>query len=229
MQIEASGENLFVPWRVRDVLLGLLAVAVGALLATVLAAYWGLRAGSKEAAIIAAMVSVEGILLLVVWGFAVLRYRCGWRILGFRSLNRRDLVLVFAVFLLSVAISRIYIVGIALSGLTSFMPPTLSSLAPRAPAELMAFGVVAVVLTPIAEETFFRGFVLMGLVQRFGIVKAAAASSLLFALAHIHIGLLLPTFLLGLLLAWLYLRTRSVWSCALTHLAFNGLAFASLG
>jgi membrane protease YdiL (CAAX protease family) len=90
-------------------------------------------------------------------------------------------------------------------------------------------GFVAVVLVaPLAEELFFRGFVFGGLVDRLGVPGAAAASGLLFSLVHGQMGLILPFALIGVLLAYLYYRSGSLWPAVLAHLVYNGLAFAAL-
>ncbi|MEI7732362.1 MAG: ABC transporter permease subunit/CPBP intramembrane protease [Verrucomicrobiota bacterium] len=83
---------------------------------------------------------------------------------------------------------------------------------------------LVVAATPaICEELFFRGLVFAGL-RRFGTWPALLISSLLFALAHASIYRLLPTFLLGLLLGFVLIRTGSIFCCMLLHLLNNGLA-----
>jgi len=90
---------------------------------------------------------------------------------------------------------------------------------------LATIAVLAVVLAPVAEEIFFRGFLFTGIGNRYGYGWGAVASALLFALAHfMQPGAFLPIFLLGLLLAWLYIRIGSIWACIFTHFAYNSLA-----
>ena len=84
--------------------------------------------------------------------------------------------------------------------------------------------VLAVVVAPFAEEIFFRGFIFTGIGNRYGYGWGAVVSALLFSLAHMQPAALLPIFMLGLLLAWLYMKTGSIWVCIFTHLAYNSLA-----
>jgi membrane protease YdiL (CAAX protease family) len=77
---------------------------------------------------------------------------------------------------------------------------------------------------PIAEEVFFRGFVLTGLLKRFGVRRALLFSSLLFGLFHIDPGAIVPTFALGLILGWVYLKTGSVWPAMFAHGLHNTVA-----
>lgn len=92
----------------------------------------------------------------------------------------------------------------------------------------LALGFLAtVVAAPIAEEVFFRGFLLPAFAVQWGFVPAAFASALLFGLTHVSLGLLAPAFVSGLILAWLYRRTGSLWNCILAHGIQNSLAFAA--
>ena len=78
--------------------------------------------------------------------------------------------------------------------------------------------------TPITEEIFFRGFVYAGLVSRLGAGRAIWASAIVFGGFHILPGLIIPTFMTGLLLAWLYYKTGSIWPPIAVHAGQNALA-----
>ncbi|OOG40730.1 CPBP family intramembrane glutamic endopeptidase [Rhodanobacter sp. C05] len=88
---------------------------------------------------------------------------------------------------------------------------------------------VVVSLGPMVEELLFRGVLLSTLLQRWGAGWAVVASSLMFALAHLP-GLQWQWFglpdllLLALLLAWLRLRSGSIWPGVLAHGINNLLA-----
>ena len=82
-------------------------------------------------------------------------------------------------------------------------------------------GFTAVVVAPVCEEIIFRGY-LYGVAKRFcGPFAAALATSLAFAAAHASLMALLPLALFGLLLAWLYERTGSIWAPIAAHACFN--------
>ena len=92
----------------------------------------------------------------------------------------------------------------------------------------VVFGfVTAVIVAPIAEETFFRGFVIGGLRRRFGTAAAVLLSALLFTLPHPPVTIYPIIFLLGILLALLYVQTKSLWPGILLHALFNGVAFVA--
>src|SRR5262249_115623 len=80
-----------------------------------------------------------------------------------------------------------------------------------------------VVLPAVGAELAFRGFILSGLCRPFKPWTAILLSSFLFALYHMNVFQLLPTFLLGAVLGLLTLRSGSLWPAMLFHLLHNGL------
>jgi hypothetical protein len=85
---------------------------------------------------------------------------------------------------------------------------------------------------PLAEEIFFRGFIFAGLIRYVGSFLAMAASGAIFALFHVTsgdtIGLILPFSLVGMMFAWLYYRTGSIWASIGAHMLFNAYSFVLL-
>jgi sodium transport system permease protein len=89
-----------------------------------------------------------------------------------------------------------------------------------------AFPIVllAIAVTPaVCEELFFRGLVL-GALKRHGALVAIVGSALLFALIHGSIYRLLPTFLLGAVMGWVRVTTRSIAPGMVVHALNNGVA-----
>lgn len=83
---------------------------------------------------------------------------------------------------------------------------------------------VVALLPAVCEEIAFRGFILTGLRNGLGTRHAVVISSLLFALAHGDPFRLVPTFVLGLLLALLATRSGSLWPGVVFHASHNSLA-----
>ena len=94
-------------------------------------------------------------------------------------------------------------------------------------AKLPPFAILGL-LAPFAEEVFFRGFLLAALVPVFGGLRGALVSSSVFSVAHLNVGTLFPIFVMGMLLAWLYLRTGSLWPPVVAHSAQNLIALTVL-
>ncbi len=85
--------------------------------------------------------------------------------------------------------------------------------------------VLLAAVAPITEELFFRGLILNGLLSRYETKKAVLVSAALFAVIHINPYQFPSGFLAGLLLAWLFVRTKSLWTCIMAHSFFNLIPF----
>ncbi len=85
------------------------------------------------------------------------------------------------------------------------------------------------VVAPIAEETFFRGFLYGGFRQRLSRIPAASISGLIFGLVHAPTGIttVIPLAALGIGLALLYEWTGSIWPGIIAHAINNSLALAA--
>jgi uncharacterized protein len=86
--------------------------------------------------------------------------------------------------------------------------------------------VAVVIFAPIAEELFFRGIVFNAWRREAGRVVAYVGSAALFSLIHVSLVSLLPIFLLGLALAWVYERTGSLLAPIVMHATVNGISVA---
>ena len=76
-------------------------------------------------------------------------------------------------------------------------------------------------VAPLWEELFFRGLVFKSFLERYSVRKAVVASSLLFALFHLNPWQAIVAFPIGVLNAWLVLRTGSLVPGMLAHFATN--------
>jgi CAAX protease family protein len=90
------------------------------------------------------------------------------------------------------------------------------------------FFLVGAVIAPIVEEFFFRGFLFQGFRQQYGWRSALLLSSAIFGLAHLDPVSLIPTFILGCVLAYVYHRSNSVWPGILFHSVINSLSLIAV-
>lgn len=90
------------------------------------------------------------------------------------------------------------------------------------------FALAIVVLAPIIEETLFRGFLFHALMRRMPWGVAAVISAICFGLIHAQLSTILPITLLGLMLAILTYRNRSIIPAIWAHAIFNGMQILSL-
>lgn len=89
---------------------------------------------------------------------------------------------------------------------------------------LMAF--TAVIVAPICEEVVFRGYIYPVLKRFSGPWVGALVSALVFSAAHGSLAALLPLFIFGLVLVFLYEWTGSIWAPIAAHFLFNGATVA---
>jgi membrane protease YdiL (CAAX protease family) len=81
--------------------------------------------------------------------------------------------------------------------------------------------VLVCVTPPFLEEAAFRGVILEQLRESFGIRPAAIVVALLFAVLHMAMLSFIPLAGMGLVLAALRIRTRSLWPAIAGHALFN--------
>jgi membrane protease YdiL (CAAX protease family) len=203
-----------VPWKFIDNWIG---VALLAVIDLVIFAIM-LRASNTEIAQSAAIALLElsyllPVILIFAWRrvhWKELRFgKFKWDVLG---VGCGLLVASYVIIILHNAI--LYLLGIDTQG--------------QAIAEMFAaldspvwFAVVAAVVAPLVEEIFFRGFLFQGFRQKYGWINAMLFSSAIFAAAHLDLVALIPTFILGCLLAYVYHRSNSLWPGIILHFLVN--------
>jgi len=231
--IENAGPQ--VPWRLRDLGLAVAwvvaaAIFVGIVLGIFFAAVEDVSDDAEMAAGLGTGLALYVVLVGAVAWFSVRRYSCGWQALGFRPAVRGGwwLPVAGAAAFLAAAyvVFRLYLVIVELLGIGWLTPKSnLPEEGFHGPVVLPLAAVVVLVAAPIAEELFFRGFLFSTLRVRWGIFWAALASGLLFGAFHFDLGLLIPFTLIGMLLAYAYAFSGSLWTSILGHFAFNTISF----
>jgi uncharacterized protein len=91
---------------------------------------------------------------------------------------------------------------------------------------LVLTAIVLVVIGPFAEELFFRG-ALSGVLGRWLGAATPLATGAVFGAAHLEPRAFPALAVLGVLLGWLYLRSRSIWPGVAVHAANNLLALVA--
>ena len=89
---------------------------------------------------------------------------------------------------------------------------------------LMAFA--AVIAAPLCEEIVFRGYLYPAAKKFAGPWVAGVFTALVFACAHASLAALLPLFIFGLVLVFVYEKTGSLWAPIAIHFCFNGATVA---
>lgn len=81
------------------------------------------------------------------------------------------------------------------------------------------------IVGPIAEELCFRGLLYTRLRSGMPKLVAALVSALVFGIVHGTAIWFCYSFLLGLVMVWLFQRFESLWASIVFHIAFNGINF----
>ena len=96
--------------------------------------------------------------------------------------------------------------------------------------DLLGVFITVLLVAPIIEEMLFRGIILEGLAKHYRLTTAVLVSSILFALVHLPVGVIvaLNIFLLALFLAWVRLESGSLMLCVICHATFNAIPFVTM-
>ena len=95
-------------------------------------------------------------------------------------------------------------------------------------AHVIPMAVSAVVVAPIVEEFFFRGFIFRLLSCRIGITAAAVLSGLYFGAVHLSLVQTVTLTIFGVVQCFLYAKTRSILYPILLHAIFNAIAVTQI-
>ncbi len=88
-----------------------------------------------------------------------------------------------------------------------------------------------VIAAPLSEEMFFRGFMFAGLRRAMSMWPAALISAAVWGSLHLgagNIGVAIQLAVFGVILAWLYERSGTLWAPVLAHAINNTIAFVLL-
>jgi len=80
---------------------------------------------------------------------------------------------------------------------------------------------LAVIAAPLCEEFIFRGLIFGGMRRSLGLLPSMLMSAALFAIMHPPVSMA-PVFVLGMITAYVYERTRSLLAPVLVHAVYNG-------
>lgn len=96
---------------------------------------------------------------------------------------------------------------------------------------LVVAGLLIVVAAPLSEELFFRGFMFAGLRRSIPLWPAAVLSAAIWGALHLgggNVGVAIQLAIFGVILAWLYERSGTLWAPILAHATNNTIAFVLL-
>lgn len=176
------------------------------------------------------LVIFDALMSYILIGFYLKKYNASWRDLGFRRFSVWRAVVTVALMLV------VFIIGIELIyQLVQFLMPGFdpnqaqeNEFTGAAP-QFKLFSLLALVIfPPLVEEAIFRGFMFPAFSKRLGLIGGAIGSSILFGLAHMQANIVVYTFFIGLVLCFLYARTKSIIPGIILHMINNYLAYMAI-
>ena len=216
----AEAQEYSVPWSIADSWLGVLLLAlVNAGLLAIVLQDPNRQLVQGAALIIIQLAYLLPLVLIFAWR------RISWKHLGFGKFDWNTLGLGCGLLIASyvvIIIHNLILMALKIDTQGSEILELFASL--ESP---VWFFFVGAVLAPIVEEMFFRGFLFQGFRQKYGWVSAALISSAIFAGAHLDLVALIPTFILGCLLAYVYNRSNSVWPGVILHVLVNAFGLCA--
>lgn len=176
---------------------------------------------------------IEGAFLIAPFYFAnrafraiALRRDLVFGALGFRRFNvKRAMLWIVFLFIVIIMLDEIYQYAINIFHLhLQTNDQSILKQSKQLPLTTYATLLASVLIAPICEEVFFRGFIFSGLLGGMSLGWAIVLSALIFAVAHADPGSFVGLFCIGLALAFLRWRLRSLWPSILFHTLNNGVA-----
>ena len=172
--------------------------------------------------------ALYGALYLSLKGALQLRYhRPVFQSLGWRRAGINPLLMIFGGILLA------FLISLGASALHTPKIPTPFDQLTGSPVELTIFGIMAIVIAPIFEELFFRGFIQPLLSRTFGVIAGVLLTAVLFGSLHLmeyawawQYALFIS--LAGAVFGWLRARTNSIIPSTVMHGAFNAVSVIAL-
>jgi membrane protease YdiL (CAAX protease family) len=87
---------------------------------------------------------------------------------------------------------------------------------------------ILIAIMPVAEEIFFRGFLLDKINNYAGKNITIFSTAILFGIAHMEYAKIYPvvlTFLMGIILAYIVFKTKNLFSAIIAHVTYNVIVY----
>jgi membrane protease YdiL (CAAX protease family) len=225
-------------WRGRDVALIIVGVVLvfilgfGALTLFLGPAEFNGLSDSSMIRVSAGLGALETVALVgSVYFLGIRRRGLDWASAGLRAISNNWLVVALLAGLVAIPLTGLIAAGVqTILGIPE-VNPQLPFLAPGN--SFSWFGAISMlllagILAPFGEELFFRAVIYRWLRDQWGIWPAILASSLVFGIVHVDPAVGAAAAVLGVILAWIYERSDSLWAPVLIHVLNNAVKIVVL-
>lgn len=166
-------------------------------------------------------------LVAAVWLIALRLFGLRWCVVGFRPIQQGWIIagLVLAVCAQALGLILVKTMVAEVPAWATF-GASRYALADLTILQLVGLTTLTVLLTPIAEEVFFRGFLFQWMATHRPVWLAILASSIMFGVSHIVPPQVIFASILSVFLIFLYLLSGSIWPSIVCHCANNAIALS---
>ncbi|MDK2820736.1 MAG: protease family protein [Clostridia bacterium] len=219
-----EGETGKIPWRLGESFLVLLGLIIAGYGSGILISLYGTSLPLSYRYLLVSIAQAVAVFGLLHY-FLRIKRGLGFEVLGF-SFNDLERVVNWGVggglFLFT---SVILIGGIIQSFLPDPAPQPFTDLIVKAkhPKDLIIPFLIGVVIAPLTEEVYFRGFLFPALKKRFGLLVGITGSSIFFSLLHFDLLRFIPLAIGGIGLAYLYNKTGNILTSIIAHATWNSI------
>jgi membrane protease YdiL (CAAX protease family) len=180
------------------------------------------------AAFTVGIIAIQGIVMLAaVWLAGLKRRGYTWADIGLRPTTPGWIAAAVGLFFVLRLGVTLIAVFLAQLGVTSMQA---QAFAPAGVTWVSAIAMLffAGLLVPFAEEIFFRGVVYRWMRDKWGVPVGVIVSGLVFGIAHFEPATVIPAIVLGMALALVFEKSKSLWPCIVIHALNNTLAIGLL-
>ncbi|HEX7006242.1 MAG TPA: CPBP family intramembrane glutamic endopeptidase [Alphaproteobacteria bacterium] len=179
-----------------------------------------------QGAVLVAVALEAAALVGAVYGAVLLRRRIGWRDFGLRPVDSRWLIAAAVIGLGCVLLLTLIVAGTQIALDRPITSPQAGMIAPE------GFSWIGLLLmvplggfaVPLAEELIFRGLLYRWLRRHASVTASAVLSALLFGAVHGQPEVVAGGFVVGIVLALVYERSRSLWPPIIIHTVQNSVS-----
>ncbi len=184
----------------------------------------------SEPGIIALLLAQNAAFAIAVYLVLIRLQKLPWSALGMRPAKAKWLKLALAIAILWLPVSMGIEAVIEGQWGVSFDELLMKLYAPYGFTWTSALGIsfIGGLVAPFCEEILFRGVLFAWLRRHWNLSLSMIASAAVFAAVHVIPAVMPEIFILGLVMAWLYERSGSIYPAILLHVTNNLIAFSVL-
>lgn len=231
--------DFFPPIKLLDALLVLSSFLISFLLAILLfffkkllgiSSFSGSLGISYQTLEIIAEYCIAGFVILCVFVFVLAKRKLTWRTFGFKPL---PLIKTFGYVILAFVATFVFwivtipFIMILFPNVDIAESQNIFQMGMPLSAQVLLV-IYAVIIGPFVEEIVFRGVVYPAVSRRFNIYAGIIVNTVIWSALHFQANVIIFTMIFGIILSYLYLKTKSLWPSYLTHVCKNLMAVIAI-